>query len=63
MKIIKEGKIPEPYKLMVVTYTAKCNYCDTEFEFNSDEAELTRKYTRVRCPLCRSDVYQKVGRR
>lgn len=53
MKIIKEGKIPEPRP-----YQGTCKNCGTEVEFEANEAHTTITNTDdelqlfVTCPLC-----------
>lgn len=47
MKVIKEGKIPEP---KIYRYT--CSYCNTIFECDEDE-NMYNKY----CPLCHRLVF------
>lgn len=70
MKIIKEGKIPEP----INPYKIICKNCHTEFEYeNNDIKEKTNKYIEhnislavyddyirakvryVECPLCKEN--------
>lgn len=57
MKIIKRGQIPENKTIRV-----KCNFCETEFEFQAKEAELVYDQRegdayKIGCPVCGRAVW------
>lgn len=59
IKILKEGKIPKPTK---VIYKTTCKHCGCEFEFEVDDCKKIERTPggdmTVECPYCHIDITQ-----
>lgn len=69
MKILKEGKIPEPPKPWWVGEIHKCSYCSTEVKFeNGDPVNISsqrqpngKHWLTYECPFCKNtEIHQEI---
>ena len=60
IKIIKEGKLPKTYKRL---YTATCDKCNCEFEFEDEDFTRIEKrlngFYYIKCPYCGYEIQGK----